>query len=152
MGNSKRILIFLAGAVLLLPGGCSLAVTPVSVMSLFGYDIGIGDPRGIFALGLYFASIGYAIALCGVYLLRSLWDDSWSIPVPRWLSNSVGVLLLMPGVSAAYVAWEFISRAMAGRPPNRENLILVLIAPAFVAVGVCILWRTRKARRRFYNG
>jgi hypothetical protein len=52
MSNSLRVLLIVVGGALLLPGACSMGYTPITVMSLFGYGIGLGDPSGMFAFGV----------------------------------------------------------------------------------------------------
>jgi hypothetical protein len=139
MSNWERVLLVIVGAILLLPATCSVAFTPLTVMSLSGYEVGSSDPRGVFAARLFYVSLGYAIALGGARLLHASKRGSWSAPAPRWLSICTGVVLLLPGVSAAIVIWGLVSGAWSGR--HEEHIFLVVVAPVFVILGVYNLWR-----------
>jgi len=145
MSNWERVLLVIVGALLLLPATCSVAFTPMTVMSLSGYEVGSGDPRGVFAARLFYVSLGYAIALGGVRLLHASKRGSWSAPAPRWLSVCTGLVLLLPGVSAVFVVWVLVSGGLAGHGARNEDYIfLVVTAPVFMILGAYNLWRARR--------
>ena len=134
MSNSERVFLVIVGAILLLPAACSVAFTPM----MFSYEVG----GSAFAAWLFYLSLGYAIALGGLRLLHASKRGNWSAPAPRWLSICSGLVLLLPGVSAAIVIWGLISGAFADR--NEEYIFLVIVAPFFVILGVYNLWRAMR--------
>lgn len=146
MSNWLRLVLVVVGGALLLPGACSMAYTPITVMSLFGYDIGLGDPSGLFLFGLYFASIGYALALGGALLLRAALAGELSEPPAKWLTTG-GALLLMPGVSALALLVELMPRLSDGRGFAPETYGMMAVAPVFAAIGAFLLWRAWRKRR-----
>jgi len=147
MGNWERSLLVIAGAILLLPATCSVAFTPMTIMSLSGYEVGSNDPRSVFAGRLFWVSLGFAVALGGVRLLHASKRGTWSDPFPRWLSLLTGLVLLLPGVSAAFAIWAAVSRAVAGGGTRDEDVIfLAVTAPIFVVLGVYNLWRASRPR------
>jgi len=138
MSNWERALLVIVGAILLLPGTCSLILTPMMVESLFSSRSG----SSAFAAWLFYLSLGYAIALGGVRLLHASKHGSWSAPAPRWLSICTGVVLLLPGVSAAIAIWALASGALDSR--DEGAIFLVVMAPTFVILGAYNLWRARR--------
>ena len=140
MSNWERALLVIVGAILLLPGAGSLVLTPMMVQSLSSS----GGGSGAFAAWLFYLSLGYAIAPAGVRLLHASKRGSWSAPAPRWLSICTGVVLLLPGVSAAISIWGLASGASDSR--DEGAIFLVVMAPIFIILGVYILWRTSKRR------
>jgi hypothetical protein len=139
MSNWERVLLVIVGAILLLPGACSLVLTPMMVGSLSG-----SKGSSAFAAWLFYVSLGYAIALGGVRLLHASKRGSWSAPAPRWLSICSGVVLLLPGVSAAIAIWGLASGALHSR--DEGAIFLVVMAPIFIILGVYNLWLARKRR------
>ena len=138
MSNWERALLVIVGAILLLPGTCSLVLTPMMVGSLFSSRGG----SSAFAAWLFYLSLGYAISLGGVRLLHASKHGSWSAPAPRWLSICTSVVLLLPGVSAAIAIWGLASGALDSR--DEGAIFLVVIAPVFVILGAYNLWRARR--------
>jgi len=145
MNNLLRVLLIVVGGALLLPGACSMGYTPLTVMSLFGYDIGLGDAFGMFLFGLYFTSIGYALALGGAYLLRAAVKGELSEPPAKWLIAG-GALLLMPGVSALILLVQLIQRLSEGRGFAPETYQMMAVAPVFAVIGAFLLWRAWRRR------
>lgn len=138
MSKWERALLVIVGAILLLPGACSLLVlTPMMVGSLFS-----ARSSSAFAAWLFYLSLGYAIALAGVRLLHASKHGRWSAPAPRWLSICTGVVLLLPGVSAAIAIWGLASGALDSR--DEGAIFLVVMAPTFVILGAYNLWRARR--------
>src|SRR5262245_60975131 len=102
MMGLQRFLMAALGVMFLLPGACSAAFTPLLVKSASGSDpLGI-DARHweMFFIFLYFVPIGYAIALCGGWLIKCAYSHGGRI-LPRWLMVAAALLLLMPGISVA---------------------------------------------------
>jgi hypothetical protein len=142
MSNWERVLLVIVGAILLLPAVCSVAFTPMAVTSLSGYEVGGRNPHAVFAARLFYVSLGYAIAFGGMRLLYASKRGNWSAPSPRWLSICTGLVLLLPGVSAAIVIWGLVSGAFADR--SEEYIFLVIVAPFFVVLGAYNLWRATR--------
>jgi len=147
MSSLKRLLLAVMGAILLLPGGCSLMFTPMLLISAFGRDpIGLGAAGEFFSVALYCVSVGFAIALGGVWLIKCALSRNTVAPVPRWGLTAAGVLLLMPGVSITLDwSWGYLARAL--HPANPQwglNASFVALAPVCVGVGVFLLWRAHR--------
>ena len=150
MSSGTRFLMVLVGALLLLPGGCSALFTPMLLTSMFGKDpLGIGEAAEFFTLALYCVSVGYALALGGVCLIRLAIRQGPPVPAPGWLLATMGVLLLMPGVAIVLDwFWGYLARALEPTNPQwGTNLTFVILAPVFAAVGGFLLWRVRQRPR-----
>jgi hypothetical protein len=112
-------------------------------LSAFGPDPFGGTPGETFAILLYFVSLGWAIVLGGVQLLRCANRGSLSAPAPRWLLAAAGILLLMPGVSFI-LSLGIMPRILSSTNPQQiENLTVVIFTPVWVALGAYLLWRLR---------
>jgi hypothetical protein len=143
MATWERALLVIVGTLLLLPATCSVAFTPMTIMS---FDVtGVSDHRTVFSGMLFWISIGYIVALGGVRLLHASKRGSWSAPYPRWLSILTGTVLLLPGLAAAFAISELVVRSSTGQSTHDEGAIfLVVMAPLFIVPGVYILWRSRR--------
>jgi len=147
MSSFIRFLMVVVGGLLLLPGACSAVWTPMLLTSLFGRDpLGLGDAAEFFTLALYCVSVGYALALGGFWLIRCATRQGPPVAAPGWLLATVGVLLLMPGVSIVLDwFWGYLARAL--HPTNPQwgtNFTFVILAPVFAAIGGFLLWRLRQ--------
>jgi hypothetical protein len=141
MSAPVRIFLLVSGVILVLPAGCAAALTPMMFLSAFGPDPFGGTPGETFADLLYFVSLGWAITLGGVQLLRCANRGSLSVPAPRWMLAAAGILLLMPGVSFL-LSLGIMSRILAPTNPQQiENLTVVIFTPVWVALGAYLLWR-----------
>jgi hypothetical protein len=146
MSTPVRIFLLVSGIILLLPAGWAAALTPMIVLSAFGPDPLGGTPGETSADLLYLVSVSWAIVLGGVQLLRCANRGSLSLPAPRWLLATAGILLLMPGVSFL-LSLGIMSRILAPTNPQRtENLIVVMFTPVWVALGAYLLWRLRQRK------
>jgi uncharacterized membrane protein HdeD (DUF308 family) len=93
---------------------------------------------------LYFVPIGYAIALCGAWLIKSAYSHR-ARSVPRWLMVAAGLLLLMPGISVAALFIEGdVERTLGPRNPQAAfNLAVVLFGSLQCVAGLLLLWRAK---------
>jgi len=147
MSNVMRFLMVIVGGLLLLPGVCSAVFTPMLLTSASGKDpLGLGDAAGFFTLALYCVSVGYALALGGIWLIRLAIRQGPPVPAPGWLLAPMGVLLLMPGVSIVLDwYWGYLARALDPTNPQwGTNFTFVILAPVFVAIGGFLLWHLRQ--------
>jgi len=147
MSGVMRVLMVVVGGLLLLPGVCSAVFTPKLLISVSGRDpLGIGDAAEFFTLALYCVSVGYALALGGVWLIRRGTRQGPPVAAPGWLLATMGVLLLMPGVSILLDwFWGYLARALEPTNPQwGTNFTFVILAPVFVAIGGFLLWHLRQ--------
>ena len=144
MSAPVRIFLLVSGVILVLPAGCAAALTPVMFLSAFGPDPLGAEPGETFADLLYFVPLGWATVLGGVQLLRCANRGSLSVPAPRWMLATAGILLLMPGVSFL-LSLGIMPRILGPTNPQRmENLTVILLTPVWVALGAYLLWRLRQ--------
>ena len=142
MAQHARILIVVLGALLMLPGGCSLIATaPVIGFAVQGLR-GESLAAGFFLVGSIAVPLGLVAGLWGAWLMRSGWLGSVAPPATSLLV-ATGLLLLLPwpglGVFRATGALPKL-----GHYDQQFAAVVGVVSPLLAVVGILALsyaWR-----------